>query len=97
MRDRDEGKEHYIECMSWRAMRRFALYMRTCEGKYPPDNWRKGIPIKEYEQSLFRHIHKYLANKYEDAGLEPDIDHLAAAMFNLQGLMHEIDKANEKK
>jgi hypothetical protein len=94
VRDTDDGKENYVECFSFTAWRRYALYMKTQEKKYPPDNWRKGIPIKEYEKSLMRHLQKHFANKYEGAELEPDIDHLAAAFFNLQGLMHEEVKQN---
>ena|SRR5258708_347621 len=92
IRDTEEGKEHFVECLSFLAMKRYGKYMLTCEGKYPPDNWRKGIPIKAYEQSLFRHLHKYFANKYEGSSFEPEIDHLGAMMFNLQGIMHEEEK-----
>jgi hypothetical protein len=93
VRDSDTGKENYVECLSFTALRRFAKYMKTQEHKYPPDNWRKGIPIKEYEKSLMRHLQKYFMNKYEGGSLEPDIDHLGAAWFNLQGLMHEDEKS----
>lgn len=89
MRDTEEGKAHFVECLSFLAMARFGRYMLTCEGKYPPDNWRKGIPVKEYEQSMMRHIHKYFANKYEGASFEPEVDHLSAALFNLRGILHE--------
>ena len=92
VRDQDNDKEKYVECFSFTAWRRFAKYMKTQEKKYPPDNWRKGIPEKEYEQSLMRHLQKYFMNKYEGGQLEPDIDHLAAAYFNLQGIMFEQDK-----
>ncbi len=92
VRDTDDGKENFVECLSMRALRRYALYMKTVEKKYPPGNWRKGIPILEYEKSLMRHLHKYFMNRYEGGTLEPEIDHLAAAFFNLQGLMHESTK-----
>lgn len=92
VRDVDNDKERYVERFSFTAWRRFAQYMKKQEVKYPPDNWRKGIPEKEYEQSLMRHLQKYFMNKYENGSLEPDIDHLAAAYFNLQGLMHEQTK-----
>ena len=91
-RDSDEDKEDYIESISWITLQRYAKYMKTQEGKYGRGNWKKGIPVAEYEKSLMRHIQKYLANKYDDANLEPDIDHLSAAFFNLQGLIHELEK-----
>lgn len=65
--------------------------------KYGRGNWRKGIPIESYEQSLLRHIQKYLVNKYDGAGLEPEIDHLAAALFNLQGIIHEEEKLKQNE
>jgi hypothetical protein len=96
VRDSEQGKEHYVECLSFTAMERFARYMLTCEGKYPPDNWRKGIPIKAYEQSLLRHIQKYFKNKYEGGNSEPEIDHLSAAWFNLRGIIHEEERLKAK-
>jgi hypothetical protein len=93
VRDIDDGKEDYIESISWLTMRRFSFYMKGFEKKYGRGNWRKGIPISEYERSLMRHIQKYLANKYDNAGIEPEVDHLGAAMFNLSGIIHEEEKA----
>jgi hypothetical protein len=94
VRDVQDGKEDYIESISWTALRRFSQYMSRMGTKYGLGNWRKGIPIESYECSLLRHIQKYLANKYDGAELEPEIDHLAAALFNLQGIMHEEEKLN---
>ena len=94
-RDIDTEKEDYIESLSWTTLRRYAKYMKTQEVKYGSGNWKKGIPIEEYEKSLMRHIQKYFANKYEDANLEPEVDHLSASFFNLQGLIHETEKLNK--
>lgn len=92
VRDTNSSKEDYIESISWLTLRRFAQYMSSKAAVYGRGNWAKGIPIDSYEQSLLRHIQKYLANKYYNAGLEPNEDHLAAAMFNLQGIIHEEEK-----
>jgi hypothetical protein len=87
-----EGKEDYVETISFLSLKRYAEYMTAQAKKYGRGNWRKGIPIESYEQSLMRHIQKYFANKYDNANLEPEIDHLSAALFNLQGLIHEEEK-----
>ena len=95
-RDLDNDKEDYIESISWVALKRYSKYMKTQESKYGRGNWKKGIPIEEYEKSLLRHIQKYLSNKYDGSLDEIDLDHLSAAFFNLQGLIHEIEKLKLK-
>lgn len=92
VRDTSSSKEDYIETTSWLALQAYANYMTSKATTYGSGNWRKGIPVKSYERSLMRHIQKYLANKYDNAGLEPNEDHLCAAMFNLMGLIHEREK-----
>ena len=89
VRDNQEGKEDYIETISWLSFQRYAKYMTKMAEKYGSGNWIKGIPIESYERSMLRHIQKYLANKQYGAKLEPEIDHLSAAWFNLMGIMHE--------
>ncbi len=93
IRDSDEDKESYIESISWLALRRYAFYMKTQEKKYGRGNWKKGIPTESGEDSLFRHLTKYLLNKYDNANIEPDIDHLAAALFNLQIIIENEEKS----
>lgn len=96
-RDIGDHKEDYIESISWLTLRRYAKYMSSKAKVYGKGNWIKGIPEGSYEASVLRHLQKYLAlQKYdltneqaEKAGLEPNEDHLAAAMFNIQGLIHE--------
>lgn len=94
IRDNDAGKEDYINSVSFLALKRYAKYQNeACERRgYPKDNWRKGIPIEEYEKSMMRHLQKYFSNKYEGTNIEPEIDHLMAAWFNLQGIAHEEEK-----
>lgn len=95
-RDVDNGKPNFVESISWLAWGRFAKYMKMAAVKYGEGNWIKGIPLEEYEKSLMRHIHKYFSNKYNGDRQELDIDHLSAAMFNLQGIIHEEEKLKLK-
>lgn len=96
MRGTAEGKENYIRAISWLAIKRVTIYQNEAEkkGGYSKGFWKKGIPIEEYEKSLMRHLQKYFANKYEGSNEEPEVDHLAAAYFNLQGIIHEEEKTN---
>lgn len=95
-RDSEEGKEDYIETISWSALKRFAVYMTGKKKKYGEWNWKKGIPVESYERSLLRHIQKYLENKYENGSTETKEDHLSAILFNTFGIMYEEDQNNKK-
>ena len=99
IRDNDDTKEDYVETFSWTAQKRYAQYMTGKKARYGAGNFKKGIPIESYEQSLVRHLQKYLANKYEGGIEEKEDDHLAAMRFNIDGIMHEegrINKLNTK-
>lgn len=89
IRDNDDTKEDYIETISWKAFKRYAQYMTGKKKKYGAGNFKKGIPVESYEQSLLRHVQKYIENKYEDGEVERDEDHLSAIVFNVFGIMHE--------
>lgn len=97
MRDADDAKEDYIETISWTALKRHAQYMTGKKKTYGEGNFKKGIPIESYEQSMVRHLQKYLANKYEGGTVERDEDHLAAILFNVCGIMHEESKFKENE
>lgn len=89
VRDSQEGKEDYIETISWSAFKRYAQYMTGKKKRYGQGNFKKGIPIESYEQSMVRHLQKYLENKYEGGNCEKEEDHLSAVLFNVFGIMHE--------
>ena len=100
-RDTADGKLEYIGFICPVAMKRFAQYMhanRTLKDGTlrESNNWKKGIPIEVYWQSLGRHF--FEAWRWHDSqdsqtadidpvGLE---DTLCAIMFNVQGLLREL-------
>lgn len=92
IRDTQEGKPDFIECMSWTALRRYIQYMTEKKSKYGEGNFKKGIPIESYEKSLIRHFDKYIRNRYENGSDEPNEDHLSAIVFNAMGIMHEEEQ-----
>jgi hypothetical protein len=89
VRDSQEGKPDFVETTSFTALLRYAEYMTPKGQKYGRGNWRKGIPIENYEMSLMRHVNKYFRNKYEGGNDEPEEDHLSAMVFNIFGIMHK--------
>lgn len=97
IRDNQDGKEDYIETISWSAMKRYAQYMTGKKSKYGAGNFKKGIPVENYEQSMLRHVQKYLENKYEDGQIERQEDHLSAIVFNVFGIMHEQCRLTKNK
>jgi len=97
IRDLDDSKESYIETISWTAMKRYAHYMTGKKKKYGAGNFKKGIPIASYEESLLRHVQKYLENKHEEGTVEVNEDHLSAMVFNIFGIMHEEGMGDKRK
>lgn len=95
IRDDDTTKPDFIETVSWTAFRKFGEYMTGKKKRYGQGNFKKGIPIESYEQSLVRHLQKYLENKYEDGNQEKDEDHLSAMVFNIFGIIHENERQNK--
>lgn len=64
-----------------------ALLERGAE-KYSAHNWRKGIPVSEYYNSLMRHLHQWRLGDTSE-------HHLSAVAFNVMGIMMtEIDVQN---
>jgi len=96
IRDLDTHKEDYTETISWSAFRRYAEYMTSKKKKYGAGNFKRGINIESYEQSLLRHVQKYMENKYEEGIVEPQEDHLCACVFNIFGILHEQERARKQ-
>lgn len=66
------------------------------------DNWQKGIPNDAFVRSMVRHVHdiQLIHDGYGELARTDDRDenvllsHLAAALFNVQGMLHNVLKAN---
>lgn len=55
-------------------------------GKYPLQNWRKGLPWSEVAESALRHIKKF-AQEGEDLDHETGLSHLSHAACNIAFLL----------
>ena len=95
-RDTNTDKLDYKGFLSMIAINQFAEYMHKnrlqADGSMRgSDNWKLGIPISVYEESLTRHIMEWLtALEYGDRDKAFEI--APAIFFNLQGYMHEEGK-----
>ena len=96
-RDTDQGKNDYRGFVSPQALKRFGDYMTEhrvqADGKLrDSDNWKKGIPQKEYLSSLLRHVvdlHWAIESNIPTVTDKVVQDLLSAIWFNTQGLLHE--------
>ena len=92
VRDSQVGKPNFYECLSPFAIWRYGEYMAVASQKYGEFNWTKGIPVESYMKSLERHFLKLKMEILYGHHKEAGVDHAAAIMFNIQGLMHEQEK-----
>lgn len=79
VRDSQDGKPRY-DLIDPEFLFRMAEVMRKGADHYGEFNWTQGIPTQRYMASLLRHVFAY----YNGDNSE---DHLAAAAFNLMGIM----------
>ncbi len=95
-RDSNDNKLAYDGFLSPVALRRFALYMH--HHRLQPDgtlrdagNWKKGIPLDSYKESLIRHVMDFWEFA-ENGELEAADEAACAILFNVQGWLHERNK-----
>jgi hypothetical protein len=79
VRDMAAGKGDMIS-IAWEVVLRLSRHLEEGATKYGRRNYRKGIDLSSFLDSAIRHIAMYLC------GCD-DEDHLAAALFNIQGAM----------
>jgi len=79
-RDVVNGKGRY-DLISPIMIERLAKLLQRGAEKYNDRNWEKGMPLSVYMDSGMRHLFKFLEG-------HKDEDHLIAAIWNLQALLH---------
>ena len=90
------GKFDFPEYLSPYLVFRFAEHMRKNALKYGAGNWKKGIPKEEYFKSLCRHFFMLFTEYTDGVKMEPESDHLASIIFNIQGLIEAEEKEKFK-
>lgn len=104
-RSADVGKIDYEGFLSPTALEAYGKYMLKnqiqADGtRRDSDNWQKGIPMRQYMKSLLRHVWSVWIS-VRDGALEENgvteqntkvLEELSAALFNVQGFIHELLK-----
>jgi hypothetical protein len=100
-RNLDDDKNEYDGFLSPLVIEAFGEYMTKHrlqkDGSIrPSDNWQKGMPLRVYMSSGWRH---FLDWWKEDRGLSSRdglVDALCGLLFNVQGYLHEYLKNKNK-
>ncbi len=94
-RDVTTGKGRY-DLLSPIALRRLAVHMENGATKYKARNWELGVPLGRFFDSAMRHLFTWLEQKLGGGVLDEEEqereDHLAAAFWNIHGLLHTEEK-----
>lgn len=80
VRDTQEGKGRY-DLLSPITLRRLAVHFENGARKYNDRNWEKGQPLTRFLDSAVRHLYTWLEGDRSE-------DHLAAALWNIGGMIH---------
>lgn len=88
-----ESKISYEE-INWNYIDEVAKRMEYGKHKYPKDNYKKEVNIKDLEQAMFRHIRKILSPIEGDT--ETYIEHLAAIGCNAQMIYQQLKNDNKE-
>ena len=73
-RDVQEGKGRF-DLLPYYAITRLAQHFENGAKKYGDENWKKGMPLRRYLDSMMRHAFKFMAGMSDE-------DHLAAVIWN---------------
>lgn len=103
-RDTDQGKPDYEGYLSPLVIEAYGRYMlrhqKQSDGVIrDSDNWQKGIPLKEYMKSGWRHFmdwwHSHRQSQKNPEGFDQSFleEALCALLFNVMGYLHELMKA----
>ena len=92
-RDDNTHKPDYSGFLCPFALKRFGAYMQKHQqqadgGMRDASNWKKGMPISAYKESLIRHTVDFWA-AYEGGNMDEAEELACAIFFNVQGFLHE--------
>lgn len=101
-RDINDNKLDFEGALSPLVIKRFAEYME--QHRVQPDgsirsadNWQKGIPLKSYMESGWRHFFDWWSDHRGCGSREGLEDALCGLLFNVMGYLHETLKAKRQE
>jgi len=97
-RDTTEGKLSYSRFLSPVVLKRYCEYLDKhrvqADGNLrEPDNWKNGIPMDVYLDSLLRHVVDVWLHihEYHSETTETMKDSICAIIFNSMGMLYEME------
>ena len=91
-RDQNAGKLAYNRFLSPYVLTVYCDYLErhreTANGRREPDNWKAGIPVDVYMESMLRHVWEAWTD--HERGNHISMDAMCAVLFNAMGMMHEL-------
>lgn len=101
IRDLDNSKYDYEAFLSPLVIEGYAAYMHKNrhlkDGSVRDgDNWQKGIPLKTYVKSAWRHFFAFWkAHRSGKPFTDLQIEETYAILFNIMGYLYEIEKKRQ--
>ena len=108
-RDSSDDKLNYVGLLSPSVLKRYAEYLHShrkqSDGKMrASDNWKSGIPLQNYTESLVRHMMDVwlthdgkTCTDLRDGHIISQEEALCAVIFNAMGYLHELLKQEPKQ
>lgn len=99
-RDTEVGKNRFAASLSPWAIEELVSYMRrhNSQAHRREDNWKAGMPLDSFMESLFRHFHHaWKLHASGAVGGQEMKDALCGVLFNAQGYLHELVKPEPRQ
>jgi hypothetical protein len=82
-RDSQDGKGRF-DLIPTIALKRLAQHYESGANKYGENNWKRGMPLRRFLDSAFRHLIQCLEGKEDE-------DHAASVIWNICGFIYTKD------
>jgi len=77
-----------FDLLPFRALQRLAVIFEKGAAKYAPDNWLKGMPLRQFADSALNHYRKAMMGMTDE-------DHWAMAAWNILAIVEYQERMQE--